>query len=205
MLEIIKAAGWPIWFLILTSIIALALIVERFYSLRRSRIVPPGLLVRTLNDYSPNKNNHDLIRQLEQHSPLGQVLASGLRHVNSSRDLVKESIEETGRSVVHDLERFLSGLGTIATLSPLMGLFGTIVGMIEIFASQTPGGSNPAVLAHGISTALYNTGFGLLVAMPSLIFWRYFRARVDDYAIELERQAIKLIDVIHGGDHTRSV
>lgn len=198
MFEIVKAAGWPIWFLIATSVTALALIVERFYSLRSSKIIPPGLLAKTLQEYSPSNNNADLIRALEQHSPLGQVLASGIRNVNSSREIMKESIEETGRSVVHEMERFLSGLGTIATLSPLMGLFGTIVGMIEIFASQTPGNSNPALLAHGISVALYNTGLGLLIAMPSLIFWRFFRARVDDYAIQLERQAIKLVEVLHG-------
>ena len=139
-----------------------------------------------------------MINRVALSSPLGRVLAAGLRNVRSPREVMKESIEETGRAVVHDLERFLTTLGTIASISPLMGLFGTVVGMIEIFGSQTPGGSNPQQLAHGISIALYNTGFGLVIAMPSMIFWRHFRATVDGLVVEMEQQAIRLVEVVHG-------
>jgi hypothetical protein len=132
-----------------------------------------------------------MVVDLEAHSPLGRVLAAGLRNVGSSREIMKESIEEAGSVVSHDLERYLTTLGTIASISPLMGLFGTVVGMIEIFASQAPSGSNPIQLAHGISVALYNTGFGLMIAIPSMIFWRHFRALVDGFVIEMQQQAVR--------------
>jgi biopolymer transport protein ExbB len=112
--------------------------------------------------------------------------------------VMKEAIEEEGRAVTHDLERFLTTLGTIASISPLMGLFGTVVGMIEIFGSQTPSGSNPAILAHGISVALYNTGFGLLIAIPAMIFFRHFRAKVEGFVVEMEQLASRLVDIVHG-------
>lgn len=198
MFAIVKAAGWPIWPLLLASIIAVALIIERLVALRRARIVPAGLLQRVVGEYRKGAPNSSFIAELEQHSPLGRVLAAGLRNVGVSRDIMKESIEEAGQAVAHDLSRYLTTLGTIASLSPLMGLFGTVVGMIELFGSQAPSGSNPVQLAHGISIALYNTGFGLLIAMPSMIFWRHFRAQVDGYVIEMEQQAIKLVEVVHG-------
>ena len=197
MFTIIEAAGWPIWFLLITSVIAVALIVERLWALQRRKVVPAGLLLRVLAELGAVNRSETLIADLERHSPLGRVLAAGLSHCNSSRELMKESIEEAGRAVAHELERYLTSIGTIATLSPLMGLFGTVVGMIEIFGSQTPGGSNPILLAHGISIALYNTGFGLLIAMPSLIFWRHFRAQIDGYVVDMEQQAIKLVEVVH--------
>jgi len=131
-------------------------------------------------------------------SPLGRILAAGLRNAKSSREVMKESIEEAGRAVTHDLERYLTTLGTIASISPLMGLFGTVVGMIEIFGSQSPTGANPQQLAHGISIALYNTGFGLVIAIPAMIFWRHFRALVDSLVIDMEMQAIRLVEVIQG-------
>lgn len=198
MLAIIEAAGWPIWPLILASVLALAIIIERFYSLRVSEISPPTLLDSVVTELHARGVSDDMLAKLAADSPLGQILAAGLRNVKSTREVMKESIEETGRSVVHELERFLTSLGTIATVAPLLGLLGTVVGMIEIFGSQTPTGSNPAVLAHGISVALYNTAFGLIVAIPAMIFYRFFRARVDSLAVDMEQQAIKLVEIVHG-------
>jgi biopolymer transport protein ExbB len=195
---IIQAAGWPIWFLLVASVIAVALIIERFITLRRSRVVPRGLLDKALNAYHRQGATPELIEHLAQDSPLGQVLAAGLRNVKSSRYVMKEAIEEAGHGVTHELERFLTSLGTIASITPLMGLFGTVVGMIEIFGSQSPTGSNPQQLAHGISVALYNTGFGLVIAIPAMIFFRHFRATVESFVVEMEQQAAKLVDVVHG-------
>jgi biopolymer transport protein ExbB len=196
--SIIQAAGWPIWFLLLASIIAVALIIERGTALRRSRIVPPGLLQSVVAEYRQNGASEAMLMRLDAHSPLGQVFAAGLRNVRSSREVMKESIEEAGRGVAHDLERFLTTLGTIASMAPLMGLFGTVVGMIEIFGAPTASGTNPQALAHGISVALYNTGFGLIIAIPSMIFYRHYRAAVDGFLVEMEQQAIKLVEVLHG-------
>ena len=144
----------------------------------------------------------ETIAQLSQNSALGEVLASGLRTLNSSprcsESDLRASMEGTGRVVAHRLEKYLSALATIASAAPLLGLLGTVVGMIEIFGSQTPGGSNPQQLAHGISIALYNTGFGLVIAIPSMIFWRHFRATVDGLVVEMEQQAIRLVEVVHG-------
>ncbi|HEX5803157.1 MAG TPA: MotA/TolQ/ExbB proton channel family protein [Azospira sp.] len=198
MFSIIQAAGWPIWPLLLASVVALALIIERLVALRRSRVVPSGLLQRVIGEYQQRGVNDAAIVDLERQSPLGRVLAAGLRNARSSREVMRESIEEVGRGVSHELERYLTTLGTIASISPLMGLFGTIVGMIEIFGSQSPSGSNPQQLAHGISIALYNTGFGLIIAIPAMIFWRHFRALVDSFVIDMEQQAIHLVEVIQG-------
>ena len=178
--------------------IALALIIERILYLRRSRILPPNLLSEVVRVYHNGKVDSSVIGTLEKNSPLGRVLAAGLRNVDSPRDVMKESIEEAGRGTAHDLERFLTTLGTIATLAPLMGLFGTVVGMIEIFGAQNATGANPAQLAHGISVALYNTGFGLAIAMPALVFYRHFRALVDSFIIDMEQQAVKFVDIVHG-------
>ena len=198
MYSIILAAGWPIWPLLLASIIAVALIIERLVVLRRSRVLPPGLLQRVVAEYRQGNINENVVATLEAQSPLGRVLGAGLRNIGSSREVMRESIEETGSLVAHDLERYLTTLGTIASISPLMGLFGTVVGMIEIFGSQTAAGSNPLQLAHGISVALYNTGFGLVIAIPGMIFWRHFRALIDSFVIDMEQQAIKLVEVAHG-------
>ena len=198
MFEIVKAAGWPIWPLLLASVIAVALILERLVTLRRNKIVPPGLLQRAVGEFRHGADNSRLLADLERHSPLGRVLAAGLRNVGTSREVMKESIEEAGAAVAHELNRYLTTLGTIASISPLMGLFGTVVGMIEIFGSQSPTGSNPQQLAHGISIALYNTGFGLVIAIPSLIFWRHFRALTDGFVVEMEQQAVRLVEYMHG-------
>ncbi len=196
MFSIIQAAGWPIWFLLIASVIALALIIERLIYLRRRKILPPGLLEQVIRECREGRIDAAVMEKLEKGSLLGMVLATGIQHADVSRDNMKEAMEETGRSVALQMERFLTTIGTIATLAPLMGLFGTVVGMIEIFGSQTAAGANPAELAHGISVALYNTGFGLLIAMPTLVFYRHFRALVDSFLIEMERQSARLVDVI---------
>ena len=198
MFSIIQAAGWPIWPLLLASVIAVALIIERLVALRRSKIAPAGLLQRALAEYQQKGANDAQLAELEKQSPLGRILAAGLRNAKSSREIMKEAIEEAGRAVTHELERYLTTLGTIASISPLMGLFGTVVGMIDIFGSQSPTGANPQQLAHGISIALYNTGFGLVIAIPAMIFWRHFRALVDSLVIDMEMQAIRLVEVIQG-------
>ena len=196
MLSIIQAAGWPIWPLIACSVLAMAIIFERFVSLKEGKVAPKGLLDEVIGVTRTGIPSADVVAQLEGNSALGEVLASGLRTLNSdprcSTEDLRNSMESTGRKVAHKLERYLNALATIASAAPLMGLFGTLVGMIEIFGSQAPGGStggNPAQLAQGISIALYNTAFGLVVAIPSLIFWRYFRARVDAYVLTLELAA----------------
>ena len=198
MFAIVEAAGWPIWFLILASIIAVGLIVERMMFLRSSRISPPGLLDEVVKELKQRGVSEGMLTKLAGSSPLGRVFAAGLKNINGSNDVLKESIEEAGRYVRRDMERFLTSLGTIASISPLLGLFGTLVGMIEIFGAQSAVGNSPAVLAHGISVALYNTAFGLIVAIPSMIFHRHFHSQVDSLTVEMEQQAIKLVEVIHG-------
>ena len=198
MFSIIQAAGWPIWPLILCSVIALAIIGERTWSLRRSLVTPKNLLERTLQEYRQNGASPEMMSRLSAESPEGQVFAAALRNVGSETAIAKEAIEESSGAVSIELERFLTTLGTIAAIGPLLGLFGTVIGMIEIFGSQTPQGGNPLVLAHGISIALYNTAFGLVVAVPSMVFYRYFRAKVDALLVDIELHAIKLVEVVHG-------
>ena len=198
MLSLIQAAGWPIWPIIIASIVAVGIIGERMWTLRLNVISPKELLPKVLNEYKRNGVSLEMLTKLQKHSPLGQILAAGLKNVKSSREVMKESIEEAGRVIAHELNRYLTTLGTIAALSPLMGLFGTLVGMIDIFGSNSPAGSNPAQLAYGISVALYNAAFGILVAIPSMIFYRHFRAKVDDFVIEMELQALKLVEIVHG-------
>ncbi len=201
MFSIIQAAGWPIWPLIACSILGLALIIERFISLKVAKVAPPKLLEEVLAVSRTAVPAPDVVTQLEQNSALGEVLASGLRALNTnprcSESDLRSSMEGAGRVVTHRLERYLSTLATIASAAPLLGLFGTIVGMIEIFGAQAPTSGapagNPAQLAHGISIALYNTAFGLMVAIPALIFWRYFRARVDGYLLTLELASEQLV------------
>jgi len=195
--SLIQAAGWPVWFLIIASIAAVALIIERSLSLKRSKVLPAGLLDEVLGLRRTQPVTPELLNKLAANSPLGRVLASGLRHEAAGRELMKEAMEETGRAVAHDLERYLSALGTIAATAPLMGLFGTVVGMIEIYGASTPsGGTNPQQLAHGISVALYNTALGILIAIPALIAYRHFRARVDTYLVEMEQQSLRLVDML---------
>lgn len=198
MFEIIQAAGWPIWPLLVASVIAVALIIERLIALRSAKVVPPNLLTSVIGDLRQGGVTPEMLARVANHSPLGRVFAAGLSNVRSTREVMKEAIEEAGRAVAHDLERFLTTLGTIASIAPLMGLFGTVIGMIEIFGSQSPSGANPQQLAHGISVALYNTAFGLLIAIPAMIFYRHFRGMVDGYVVDMEQQAVKLVEVVHG-------
>ena len=198
MFAIIQAAGWPIWFLLFASVVAVALIIERSISLRAKKIIPPTLLEQVIMVYQRQGVNEEVLQKLAKDSPLGTVLAAGLRNHRSSRYVMKEAIDEAGRAVAHELERFLTTLGTIATASPLLGLFGTVIGMIEIFGSQSPTGSNPQQLAHGISIALYNTAFGIGIAVPSLILYRHFKNKVEGLVVEMEEQASKLVDIVHG-------
>lgn len=198
MFSIIQAAGWPIWPIILASIIAVGIIGERLWNLRIDKVSPRDLLPKVLQEFRRTGARADMLARLQEHSPLGMVLAAGLKNIDSSREVMKESIEEAGRVVVHELERYLTTLGTIASMSPLMGLFGTLIGMIDIFGAGTPTGSDPVQLAHGISVALYNAAFGILVAIPSMIFYRHFRAKIDALVLEMELQALKLVEVVHG-------
>lgn len=198
MFAIVEAAGWPIWFIIIASVVALAIIGERLWTLRESLVMPKNLLAQAVHEYRQNGATPQMLSRLANGSPLGQVFAAGLRNAKSPAAIIKEAIEESGRTVAIELERFLTTLGTIAAISPLLGLFGTVVGMIEIFGAQTPSGTNPLVLAHGISIALYNTALGLVVAVPAMIFYRHFRAKVDVMLVDMEMQAIKLVEIIHG-------
>lgn len=198
MLAIIEAAGWPIWPLILASVVAVAIIIERAYSLRNQEVAPTSLLLDTIKTYQERGVTPELITHLSDGSPLGRIFAIALKNAHSSREIMKESIEESGRAVTHELDRFLTSLGTIASMAPLLGLFGTVIGMIEIFGAQTAVGTNPGQLAHGISIALYNTAFGLIVAIPAMIFYRYFRSKVESLVVDMEQQAIKLVEIVHG-------
>lgn len=198
MLSIIEQAGWPIWPLIIASIISLGIIGERLWSLRSSLIAPKALLPQVLQELQQKGVTQDMLSRLAQGGPLARVFGAALRNANSTREIMKEAIEEEGRAVSHELERFLTSLGTIATAAPLWGLFGTVIGMVEIFASLKVVGGNPADLAHGISIALYNTATGLIVAIPSLVFYRHFRAKIDSLIVEMEQQAVKLVEVLHG-------
>ena len=199
MLSIIEAAGWPIWFIILASIVALAIIGERFWSLRTPLVAPKDLLPQTIREYQAKGVTPELLERLQQGPLIGRIFAAALANEKSPREVVKDAVEDAGRAVTLELERFLNTLGTISTVSTLLGLFGTIVGMIEIFGSQSPtGGGNPAQLAHGISVALYNTLFGIGVAIPAVIFYRHFRNRVDVLVVEMESQAIRLVEILRG-------
>ncbi len=204
MFSIIQAAGWPIWPLLACSILALALVIERFTSLKTAKVAPPKLLNEAITVSRSNVPTPDVVSQLEQNSLLGEVLASGFRALNAnpqiSEDDLRSTLEGAGRQAAHQLERYLAALATIASAAPLLGLLGTVIGMIEIFGSQAgsggvshAAGGNPAQLAQGISIALYNTAFGLMVAIPSLIFWRYFRARVDAYLLTMELAAERFV------------
>lgn len=189
--------SWPMWPLIVASVVGLAIVIERAVALKRSKINPPGLLPVVLERLRQGQLPQQLAQELAVHSPLGRVLAAGLRNFSASREVMKEAIEDEGRVVAHELQRYLTTLGTIAVIAPLLGLFGTIVGMIEIFAAQGAV-ANPQQLAHGISVALYTTGFGLIIAIPATIFWRHYRAYVDDLIVEMEQAAVRLIEVAHG-------
>ncbi len=198
MWEIIQAAGWPIWPLIIASIIALAIIGERTWALRAEAVAPSNLLPEVQKWLGQGGVTKETLNKLEQHSMLGKVFASALSNAKNSREVTKEAIEETGRAVAHKLERYLPILGTIATVAPLLGLLGTVIGMVELFGSFTNSGHDVAQFARGISVALYNTAAGIVVAVPAMIAYRYFRSKVDDLLVDMEQQAIKIVEILHG-------
>ena len=198
MWQIILAAGWPIWPLIIASVVAVAIIGERSFALRESLISPKNLLPEVQKWLAAGQINKDMITRLEQNSQLGRVFATALATAKQSRDITKESIEETARAVAHDLEKYLATLGTIATVAPLLGLLGTVIGMVELFGAFTTTGHDVAQFARGISVALYNTAAGIVVAVPAMIAYRFFRTKVDAILIDMEQQAIKLVEILHG-------
>ena len=200
MLEIILAGGWLMAPILLCSTLSVAIIIERFWTLRRSKVTPEGLAT-TVEDWAARHElDHRHITQLSNESPLGRIYAAALNNRKRSREVIKEAVEDTGRHVVHDLERFLNTLGTISGISPLLGLLGTVIGMIEVFSAIMISGVGDAnVLAGGISQALITTAAGLTVAIPSYFFYRFFRGMVAEYVISMEEKAIRLIDVIERG------
>ncbi|MEQ1558662.1 MAG: MotA/TolQ/ExbB proton channel family protein [Methyloglobulus sp.] len=199
MFEIIKNGGWLMWPIILSSVAAMGIIIERFWSLQRKKILPPELVPQVWMLSRDHKLDEPILRRLKTSSPLGAVLAAGLANRQHGREIMKESIEETGRRVAHDLERFLNTLGTIAAISPLLGLLGTVGGMIRVFSATSAHGlGDPTILAGGISEALITTATGLAVAIPSLFFHRFFERLVDEYVLDMEGEALKLVDMIYG-------
>lgn len=199
MFEIIKSGGWMMWPLMMCSIGAMGIIAERLWSLQRKKILPPELVAQVWKLYQNNRLDELSLRNLKASSPLGEIIAAGLVNSKHGREVMKEAIEDVGRRITHDLERFLNALGTIAETSPLLGLLGTVFGMIEIFSQlMEHGAGDPSVLAGGISVALITTATGLAVAIPSLIFHRYFQRLVDDYVISMEMEAMRLIEMMHG-------
>ena len=194
-----KAGGWLMLPIIACSIVALAIVIERFWTLQKERVTPKYLAAKIWQWSKDGKLDENRIMQIRKSSPLGRVLASGLLNQKYDREIMKESIEETGRHVAHELQRFLNTLGTIAAISPLLGLLGTVIGMIQVFSVITSVGvGDPGELAGGISKALITTAAGLCVAIPSLVFVRYFRRRVDGLVVGMEEEAIKLVEVMHG-------
>ena len=199
MVEILKNGGWLMVPLLLASILSVAIITERYWALRRRAVVPGDLVQRVLEwHHNSQLSDHNLLL-LSRTSPLGRMLAAGLLNRNHSREVMKESLEESGRHEVHELERYLSALGTIAAGAPLIGLLGTVIGMIKVFDAITASGvGDPTVLSAGISEALITTAVGLSVAIPSLIFHRLLRRRVDELVVEMEQAAIRVVEVVHG-------
>lgn len=199
MFELVKAGGWLMLPIILCSIIAMGIIGERLWTLRRDRIIPRHLVAQVWTLLKTRKLDSAQLQQLRAGSPLGRILAAGLANMHHDRAVMIESIEDTGRHEVHKLERFLNPLGTIAAISPLLGLLGTVLGMIKVFgAIQMQGLGNTGALAGGISEALITTAAGLMVAIPALIAYRYFRRHIDGLVVEMEQEALKLVDAVHG-------
>ena len=205
MLELVKAGGWLMVPILLCSVIAMAIVAERFWTLQRKRITPGNLVVQVWQWAKSGNLNEDRIRTLRKSSPLGRILAAGLVNRDTSRAMMKESIEDVGRHVVHDLDRYLNTLGTIASITPLLGLLGTVIGMIKVFAViTTQGVGDPGVLAGGISEALITTAAGLTVAIPTLMFHRYFRGHVDELVVTMEQEALKMVEAMHGPEREQA-
>ena len=198
MWDIIIAAGWPIWPLIATSVFGVAIILERFWSLRESYVIPQNLMEDVKKLVGSGSIKRDTVEALRANSPLGEIMAVAIENQNSSLEIIKDSIEEVGSQVSYKLERYLGALSTISTVAPLLGLFGTIIGMVELFSSFTSSGHDVAVFARGISIALYNTAGGIVVAVPAMIAFRYFRSKVDHLVNEMEQQALHLVEIMRG-------
>lgn len=199
MIEILQAGGWLMLPILLCSVIAVAIIIERLWTLQRRRVLPKDLAMRVWEWARDRQLDQKHLTVLSANSPMGRILAAGLANRHQSREVLKEIVQDTGRHVVHELERYLNSLGTIAAITPLLGLLGTVIGMVKVFTAITTAGvGNPGVLAGGISEALITTAAGLSVAIPSLIAYRYLRGRVDALVVEMEKEAMKLIDALHG-------
>jgi biopolymer transport protein ExbB len=196
--DIIIAAGWPIWPLIATSVFGVAIILERFWSLRESYVIPQNLMEDVKKLVGSGSIKRDAVEALRANSPLGEIMAVAIENQNSSLEIIKDSIEEAGSQVSYKLERYLGALSTISTVAPLLGLFGTIIGMVELFSSFTSSGHDVAVFARGISIALYNTAGGIVVAVPAMIAFRFFRSKVDHLVNEMEQQALHLVEIMRG-------
>lgn len=199
MFELVQAGGWLMWPIIICSVIAMAIVLERLWAYQSKKVIPANLVAQIWQLHQKGQITAAHIATVRASSPLGRILAAGLVNRKSPREVMKEAIEEEGRQVVHELERYLNTLGTIAAISPLLGLLGTVIGMIKVFTAITSAGvGNPAVLAGGISEALITTAAGLCVAIPALIFHRYLSGRVDKLVVGMEEQALKMVEVMHG-------
>ena len=199
MVNILSSGGWLILPLLFASILAMAIVAERYWALRRSVVVPPNLVEQILQWHHDEQLTQETIVEIHRSSPLGRMLAAGLLNRNHPREVMKESLEESGRHQVHEMERYLSTLGTIAAGAPLVGLLGTVMGMIKVFDAITlEGVGDPTILSGGISEALITTAVGLSVAIPSLIFYRLLKRRVDELVVEMEQAAIRVVEIIHG-------
>jgi biopolymer transport protein ExbB len=196
--EIIVSGGWLMLPIIACSIVTIAITIERFWALNPSKIAPPNLLGQVWNWIQTNQMDSEKLKELRRSSPLGRILAAGLSNSRHGRDVMKDSIEETASQVIHEMERFLNALGTIASVSPLLGLLGTVFGMIEVFNQIVLQGSgNPGALAGGISVALITTAAGLCVAIPAMLAHRFFLRRLDTLVVTMEQEAVKLVDALH--------
>ncbi len=199
MLELIQAGGWLMLPIILCSVIAVGIIAERLWTLRRNRVTPPHLAAEAWRWLQKGELSDDHVKALRNNSPLGRILAAGLANRHGDRNLIKDTVEDVGRHVVHELERYLNTLGTIAAITPLLGLLGTVIGMVRVFTAITAHGvGDPGALAGGISEALLTTAAGLAVAIPSLIAYRYLRGKVDELVVDMEQEAMKLVDALSG-------
>ena len=198
MQSIVAEAGWPIWLLLALSVVGLALIVERALSLRSARVIPPELAAQVQQMVRAGEDTPAAIEKLADSCALGQILAEVLRTRQQSASEMRQAVEDTGQDVAHTLQRFLPALATVATIAPLLGLFGTVVGMIEIFAVYRPDGADPSQMAHGISVALYNTAFGILIAIPAMIAHRLYRSRVEDLLLRMDQIARRVAQRVRG-------
>lgn len=200
MIDLLVAGGWVMPLIVACSVVALSISIERYLALDRSKVAPPHLLATVWRDLKQGELNTQKLAQLRTNSPLGAILAAGIANRGQGRDVMKESISEAASHVVHDLEKYLNSLGTVAAIAPLLGLLGTVVGMIDVFTQiTTVGTGNANALAGGISEALLTTAAGLIVAIPALVMHRYYTGLIDTIVVDLEREAIKLVDAIHNG------